>query len=161
MPEEKLRKAKISDAKKIQSLIKYYADRNEMLHRSINDIYENIRDYVVIEDGGEVVACCCLHVCWDDLVEIKSMAVAPERLKNGLGSKLIRFEVEEAKALGTKTIFVLTFQPGFFRKHGFREVDRNSLPKKVWSECIHCVHFPDCGETALVYDLNGERGGNG
>lgn len=149
-----LRKARISDAPGIQALIKYYADRKEMLHRSLNDIYENIRDYVVLEEGGEVIACCCLHVCWEDLVEIKSLAVAPEHAGNGYGSELVRFEVEEAKALGARTIFVLTFQPDYFKKHGFREIDRNSLPKKVWSECVHCVHFPDCGENALIYELN-------
>lgn len=148
-----LRKASIADALKIQALVKHYADRKEMLHRALNDIYEGIRDYVVLEVDGEMVGCCCLHVCWAELVELRSLAVAPEHTGRGYGSMLVNFVLEDARALDAKTVFALTFQPGYFTKHGFKEVERDSLPKKVWSECIHCVHFPDCGEIAMLHEL--------
>lgn len=149
----KLRKARIEDAADIQNLIKYYAKKEEMLPRSINEIYENIRDFSVLEKNGEVVACGGLHVCWNDLAEIKSLAVSPELQGKGYGSKLCKQFIKEARELGVPRVFTLTFRPGFFEKIGFRKVEMNDLPKKVWIECVKCVHFPDCGEEALVFDL--------
>lgn len=149
----KLRKARIDDAVAIQNLIKYYAKKEEMLPRSINEIYENLRDFSVLEKDGAVVACGGLHVCWNDLAEIKSLAVAPELQGKGFGSKLCKQFLKEARELGIPRVFTLTFRPGFFEKLGFTKVEMNDLPKKVWIECVKCVHFPDCGEEALVFDL--------
>lgn len=149
----KLRKALISDAPIIHELVLFYAKREEMLPRAYNEIYENIRDFTVIEKNGKVVACGGLHVCWSDLAEVKSLAVKLEEARKGYGSKLVKFAVKEARALGIKRIFTLTFKEGFFRKMGFSRVDVNDLPKKVWFECVRCVHFPDCDEIAMVMDI--------
>jgi len=148
-----LRKARLEDASRIQKLIKHYAEKHEMLPRSINEIYENIRDFTVIEIDSIVIACGALHVCWDDLAEIKSLAVDPDHIRSGHGSRLVKYAVREAKALGISRLFTLTFQPGFFMKLGFSHVEMNDLPKKVWFECVKCVHFPDCNEEALVREL--------
>jgi len=143
----------VSDAQRIQSLIMYYAKRDEMLPRSINEIYENLRDFTVIEENGEVIACGALHVCWDNLAEVKSLAVDPEHTKLGHGSRLVRYAVRETRKMDISRVFTLTFQDEFFYKLGFRYVDVNELPKKVWFECVKCVHFPDCDEVAMVKDL--------
>lgn len=148
-----MRKAVAEDAHDIQQLIMFYAKRDEMLPRSLNEIYENIRDFSVIEKDGEIVACGALHVCWENLAEVKSLAVYPDYSKNGYGSKLVKKALREAKKLGVNRVFTLTFQAGFFEKLGFYLVDVNDLPKKVWYECIRCVHFPDCDEEALVKDI--------
>lgn len=148
-----LRKARVTDAAQIQNLIKYYSKKEEMLPRSINEIYENLRDFTVLEQDGYVMACGGLHVCWNDLAEIKSLAVAPELQGQGCGSRLVKHFVKEARDLGIPRVFTLTFRPGFFEKQGFVKVEMNDLPKKVWIECVKCVHFPDCGEEALVFDL--------
>lgn len=148
-----LRKAKTTDAKEIQSLVNSFADRGEMLHRSLNELYENVRDYFVIEADGKIIGCCALHVNWGDLGEVKALAVADEAQGQGFGKVLIAACVEEAGSLGLVRLYTLTYKPDFFRKLGFSEIDKAQLPQKVWSECIHCPKFPDCGEIALVYPL--------
>ncbi|MEW6202306.1 MAG: N-acetyltransferase [bacterium] len=153
MSKGKTRKATLKDVKIIYSLVLYYADKKEMLPRSLNEIYENIRDFVVLEADGIVRACSCLHVCWEALAEIKSLAVEEGFTGRGYGRRLIEFELEEARELGATQIFALTFVPKFFEKLGFKVVDKDTLPKKVWSECIRCVHFPNCDEVAVVCDL--------
>ncbi len=148
-----MRKAEMKDATDIQKLVMFYAKREEMLPRSLNEIYENIRDFSVIEKDDRIVACGSLHVCWDNLAEVKSLAVYPKHAKNGYGTMLVGKATREAKKLGITRLFTLTFQAGFFEKLGFYRVDVNDLPKKVWFECVRCVHFPDCDEEALVKDI--------
>ena len=148
-----IRPATVRDAEQIQMLIKHYADKKEMLPRSLNEIYENIRDFAVIEKKGKILACCALHICWKDLAEIKSLAVAPRHTRKGYGYALVRYLLAQAPKLGIPRVFVLTFQPGFFELFGFRRVEMTELPKKVWAECIKCVHFPNCDEKALIIDL--------
>ena len=146
-------KAKIQDVPQIHQLINYFADRDEMLARSLSEIYENIRDYFVIRQGEQVIACAALHVCWSDLAEIKSVAVAEDSQKQGIGAHLIETCLEEAKELGIATVFCLTYHPGFFEKFGLSQVDKMELPRKVWTECYRCPKFPDCDEVALVRNL--------
>ena len=146
-------KAKISDATQIHQLINYFADRGEMLARPLSEIYENIRDYFVIRDGERVIACAALHVNWLDLAEVKSVAVAEDSQRKGIGDRLIAACVEEAKGLGISTVFCLTYKPAFFEKFGFSQVDKMELPHKVWSECYRCPKFPNCDEIALIYHL--------
>ena len=146
-------KAKIQDVPQIHRLINYFADRGEMLPRALSEIYENIRDYFVIRQGEQVIACAALHVCWSDLAEIKSVAVAEDSQKQGIGAHLIETCLEEAKELGIATVFCLTYQPGFFEKFGLSQVDKMELPRKVWTECYRCPKFPDCDEVALVRNL--------
>ena len=148
-----LRKARINDAEAMNKLIKYYADQELMLPRNINSIYQNIRDYVLVEVDGEIKGVGGLHVFWHDLAEIRSLAISPDMAKQGLGRKVVNYFLDEAKEIGLKRVFTLTYQPGFFEKCGFAKVDKEELPQKVWQECIHCVKFPNCDETALFIDL--------
>lgn len=145
-----IRKARINDVKQIQELVNSFAKRNLMLPRSLNELYENLRDFWVYEENRKVSGCCALHISWQDLAEIKSLAVKPNRQKKGIGSQLIKTCIEEAKDLKVKKIFALTFKPNFFKKFGFKRIKNAALPHKIWAECINCAKFPNCKEIALV-----------
>lgn len=147
----KVEKAKISDVPQIHELVNSFADKGQMLPRALSEIYENLRDFFVIRDNEQVVGCVALHIDWADLAEIKSLAVSGDRQAQGLGSLLIEACLNEAKNLGISTVYCLTYKPSFFEKHGFRQVDKMELPRKVWSECYRCPKFPDCDEVALIY----------
>ncbi|HBU69457.1 MAG TPA: N-acetyltransferase [Elusimicrobia bacterium] len=149
----KIRHARIPDVKLIHSLIGFYADRKEMLHRPLNDIYENIQEFMVAEDKNKVVGCCALHVSWEDLAEIKALAVSADYQKKGIGKKLVAQCEKNAKTLGIKKTFALSFKPEFFYKFGYYKIAREKLPHKIWGECVKCPLFPDCGETPLMKDL--------
>ena len=146
-------KARISDVPQMHKLINSFADKGEMLARSLSEIYENMRDYFVVRQGERVIACAALHVSWSDLAEIKSLAVAEDCQQQGIGDQLIEACLREAKELGIPTIFCLTYKPAFFEKCGFSQVDKAELPRKVWGECYRCPKFPDCDEVALIYHL--------
>ena len=148
-----IRKAKIKDIKPIQELINSFARKDIMLARSLNELYENIRDFWVSEEKGRIVGCAALHISWDDLAEIKSLAVAGKCQGKGLGQELVDVCLEEAGNLGAKRVFVLTYNPGYFKKLGFKRVKHESLPHKIWAECINCCKFPDCQEIALLKNL--------
>ena len=148
-----IRKAKVTDIKSIQKLINYYAKRDKMLPRSLNELYENIRDFFVYAEGAKVYGCCALHIDWEDLSEIKSLAVAPAIAGKGIGKKLLEECVKEARDLKIKKIFALTYVPRFFEKFGFKIVNKAKLPHKIWSECIKCVYFPGCKEIAVMKEL--------
>ena len=135
----------------MHQLVNYFADKGEMLARSLSEIYENIRDYFVTKEGERVIACVALHVSWSDLAEIKSLAVAEGSQREGIGAQLVEACLKDAKELGIPTVFCLTYKPGFFEKFGFSQVDKMELPRKVWTECYRCSKFPDCDEVALVY----------
>ena len=150
-----IRKAKISDAKKIHELINYYAKKELMLYRSLNDIYENIRDFSIYEGKKrEVLGACALHIGWEGMGEIRSLAVKQGYTKKGIGKGLVDGIFREASEFGIKSIFVLTYIPDFFKKLGFKEIDKKKLPQKVWTECVNCPKFPDCDETAMIYKRN-------
>jgi amino-acid N-acetyltransferase len=148
-----VRKAVIQDIKQIQSLINYFAKKDIMLPRALNELYDNIRDFWVFEDRHRIIGCCALHVCWQDLAEIKSLAVEKSKQKLGIGKRLVQTCIAEAKDIGAKKIFVLTYQPAFFKNFGFKTTKTAFLPHKVWAECINCPKFPDCQETAMVKSL--------
>lgn len=148
-----IRKAKVPDVKKIQELINFYAEDKEMLPRSLNELYENIQDFFVEEKNGEVVACGALHIIWEDLAEIKSLAVEKNYRGQGLGKKLVQEFFKQAKKLVVKKIFVLTFKPEYFKQFGFKEIPREKLPHKIWGECIRCHLFPDCKEVAMLVKI--------
>ena len=149
-----IRKAKIENAKDIHKLINFYAERDFMLPRSLNEIYENIRDFWICVDNDKVIGCAAIHVVgWNDLGEIKSLAVGADHHKKGFGKKLISSCIDEARKLGIKKAFVLTFIPDFFKKFGFTEVDKKEFPQKIWVECCNCPKFPDCKEVALVREV--------
>lgn len=148
-----IRKAKIVDAHEIQKLVNFFADRDEMLPKSLITIYENIRDFYVAEEDNRIIGCSALHIAWEDLAEIRSLAVDVNIQRSGMGSKLVKACLEEAVDLGVTRVFALTYKPEFFYKLGFTGVDKASLPQKIWSECINCPKFPNCGEEAVVLDL--------
>jgi amino-acid N-acetyltransferase len=151
----RVRRARVNDAGAIQQLITTFAERDEMLHRPLGEIYENIRDFYVAEDAdGRIVGCGGLHVCWSHLAEVKSLAVDEACQGQGHGRRIVEACIEEARELGLRTVFALTYRPEFFARLGFRVVDKATLPHKVWNECIRCPKFPACGEIAVVYDLD-------
>ena len=146
-------KATIKDASQIQKLVNYFAEKDEMLARPLSEIYENIRDYFVVKEGDEVVACGALHVNWADLAEIKSLAIKESWQRKGLGEAIVNACLDEAKELDIPTIFCLTYKPAFFEKCRFTRVDKSQLPQKVWGECYRCHLFPNCDEQALILHL--------
>jgi amino-acid N-acetyltransferase len=148
-----IRKATVEDVKQIQKLVNLYAKREKMLPRSLNELYESIRNFFVYAEGKKVYGCCALNVDWEDLAEIKSLAVAQSRSRRGIGSKLLSECLKDAKKLKVKKVFALTYIPEFFESFGFSVVDKSELPHKIWSECIKCMYFPNCKEIALVRDI--------
>jgi amino-acid N-acetyltransferase len=151
--EYSIEKARISDVPQIHKLVNHFAANGKMLARSLAEIYENIRDYFVIRDKDGVVACVALHISWDDLAEVKSLAVTEEYQKQGVGEKIVEACINEATELGIPTVFCLTYVPDFFAKCGFEMVDKKELPHKIWGECYRCPKFPDCDESALIYHV--------
>lgn len=149
----KIRRALPSDVAQIKALINGYADRGWMLPRSLSDIYEGIRDFWVLEDRSKVVGCVALHVCWENMAEVRSLAVAESHQKKGRGADLVETCLKEAAALGVRKIFTLTFIPAFFARCGFREVGKEALPHKIWQDCLNCPYFPDCKEVAMLKTL--------
>jgi amino-acid N-acetyltransferase len=153
-----IRKARMSDVKTIQNLIAEYAKKGDMLPRSLSDIYENLRDYFVFqEDGGEVVGSAAIHIMWEDLAEVRSLAVRDGSMRRGIGTQLVEACISEAIVLGITRVFALTYKPEFFEKLGFKQVDKAELPHKIWTDCLKCAKFPDCDEVALVADFSGRR----
>jgi amino-acid N-acetyltransferase len=148
------RKAIFKDVETVHKLINDYADKGLMLARSRNVLYETLRDLVIAEEDGEVVGVGSLHLVWDELAEIRAMAVAPRKTKSGVGRTIVEVLTKEAVELGVKTLFTLTYQPGFFSKLGFVEVTKEQLPQKVWKECINCPKFPNCDETAMIKKID-------
>jgi amino-acid N-acetyltransferase len=148
-----IRKARIADAKAIQKLLTEYASQGLMLSSSLAEIYDRIRAYHVAEMGGEVVGVSALKVSWEDLAEVRSLAVSEDAKGHGIGRKLVDACLEEARELGIEKVFALTYQVEFFRKLNFVEIDKALLPQKIWADCINCVKFPDCDETALQIEL--------
>jgi amino-acid N-acetyltransferase len=148
-----IRKAKISDVKDIQKLLTSYASRGEMLSRSLSELYDSLRDFYIFEEEGRVIGTSALHIVWEDLAEVRSVAVAEDAGRRGIGSQVVGACLEEARLLGLKRLFCLTYKPEFFAKFGFVVVDKSELPHKVWGDCIKCVKFPDCDEIAMILDL--------
>ena len=146
-------KARIVDVPQIHKLINRFGSQGLMLPRPLSEIYENLRDFVVVKDGDEIVGCGALHICWEDLLEVKSVAVAEGKQGQGIGAAVVEACVEEAKNLDAAEIFVLTYEPEFFGRFGFVEVDLMALPRKVWGECQRCPKYPDCDEIAMILQL--------
>ncbi|WP_051553511.1 N-acetyltransferase [Desulfobulbus elongatus] len=146
----RIRPARMGDVRAIHALLTTFANKGLMLPRSISSLYDHLRDFIVYEEDGTVYGICALHICWDDLAEIRSLAVAEERQKRGIGALLVESCLDEARSLSIDRVFVLTYQAPFFRKFGFVDRDKQDLPHKIWSDCIHCAKFPDCDEDALI-----------
>ncbi len=150
-----LKKATIADVKEIHSILSLYAQKGLLLGRSMSDLYDQIRDFIVARNSRDsmIIGTCSLHICWEDVAEIRSLAVKDDYKHQGFGKKLVKACIDEAKDLGIKKVFVLTYVPDFFKLLGFQLVDKSVLPHKVWGDCVKCVKFPDCDEEALLLDL--------
>ena len=149
----KVEKAKISEVPGIHKLVNNFAGRGEMLARPLSEIYENIRDFVVVRKGKRIIGCAALHVMWSDLAEIKSVAVDETFQRQGFGKKLVTACLKDAEELGITTVFCLTYKPKFFEKFGLKEAEKMSLPQKIWTECYRCSKFPNCDETAMTIQI--------
>jgi len=147
-----IRKARSVDGPPIQKLLGYFAERGELLPRTLNEVYRNLRDFFVCEVRGEVVGVCALSLYWEDLAEIRSLAVYEAYGGQGLGKALVSACLDEAAALGVSRVFALTYRPGFFERLGFRTLDKRELPQKIWKDCIRCAKFTCCDEVALIRD---------
>lgn len=146
----RIRPARMGDVRAIHALLTTFAVKGLMLPRSISSLYDHLRDFVVYEEEGVILGICALHISWDNLAEIRSLAVAEARQKCGIGALLVESCLDEARSLEIKNVFVLTYQAAFFRKFGFIDRDKQDLPHKIWSDCLHCSKFPDCDEDALI-----------
>jgi amino-acid N-acetyltransferase len=156
-----VRKAEISDAQAIHDLVNLYAQRGDMLPRTMGEVYENLRDFFVAREpepgdraSGDFLGCVALHIVWSDLAEVKSLAVPEQAQSRGLGSRLVDAAVAEAGKIGLERVFALTYRPAFFERLGFVQADVMTLPRKVWNECYRCPKFPSCNEIALVRELH-------
>ncbi|MEM4267200.1 MAG: N-acetyltransferase [Candidatus Woesearchaeota archaeon] len=149
----RLQRATIKDAKKIKWLIDVHASRQLLLPRSLHDIFENLRDFYIVRKNGDVVGCCSLHIVWDDLAEVRSLAIDSKYQAKGIGTALVKKCLADAKKLGIQKVFCLTYVPLFFSKLGFKEVPKSELPQKVWGDCIKCSKFPDCNEVPMMIML--------
>lgn len=148
-----IRKATMADVPAIHRLIHLYAQQGLMLRRPLMLLYEQVRDFAVAVEGDRVVGCGGLHILWHDLAEIRSLAVDPECQGKGVGRQMVEFLVAEAAALGIRRVFALTYQQAFFAKCGFRVVKKETLPQKVWKECVYCDKFHACDEIAMIREL--------
>lgn len=149
-----IRKAIIGDVGRIQSLVNHYASKETMLGLSLSEIYDQIRDFTVAEGPRRsLIGVCALHVIWEDLAEIRSLAVDPKIRRRGVGRSLVERCLEEARGLQIPKVFALTYQAEFFRRIGFERVDKAELPHKVWRDCLKCSKFPHCDETAVLKTL--------
>lgn len=148
-----IRPATIHDVPRIQEIINSHAELGKMLFKSYAQLYEDLRDFGVYEVDGDVVGCVALTIIWADLAEIRSLAVDDRHRGKGVGKGLVQWTVEEARRLGIRRLFALTYEQGFFGKLEFEVVTKDSLPLKVWSDCVRCPKRDGCDEIAVVRTL--------
>ncbi|MBI5588501.1 MAG: N-acetyltransferase [Deltaproteobacteria bacterium] len=148
-----VRKAVLSDVEAIHSIIEAFSMKGVMLKRPVSEILDMIRDFFVYEDNGVIVGICALHICSDDMGEIRSLAVREKFTRKGIGRQLVAACLEEAATLGLKKVFALTYRTEFFKKLGFRLINKDVLPHKIWGDCIRCIKFPNCDENAVITEV--------
>lgn len=148
-----IRKALIPDVKNIHRLLLDYARDGLLLSRSLAELYESLRDFYVFEVDGRVIGTAALNICWEDLAEVRSLAVHPDFNGRGVGRELVQSCLEEARRLGIRRVFALTYKQVFFEKLGFAVIEKSQLPHKIWGDCMKCAKFPDCDEIALSIEL--------
>jgi amino-acid N-acetyltransferase len=150
-----IRKATIKDVKAIHVLLQEYGKKEELLARPLSELYDHLRDFCVYVDdkNHDMIGCCALQFCWEDLAEIRSLAVHPDHLGKNIGTELAKTVLTEAKSFNVKKIFTLTYKPDFFKPFGFVEIERSELPLKIWGDCMICVKFPDCDEIAMMKEF--------
>jgi amino-acid N-acetyltransferase len=145
----------VGDVPAICDLIRTFADRKLMIRRSLGELYESIREFqVAVDEQGQIVGCAALHVFWEDLAELKCLAVAESAQGLGLGRRLVDACWDAARELEIATVFTLTYVPEFFERCGYHRIEKSELPHKIWNECVRCPLFPSCHETALVRSIH-------
>lgn len=144
----------MDDAVAIGEIVNYHAERGRMLHRSLEAIYERLRNFLIADLDGEVLGCVAVEIAWADLAEVKSLAVAPHATGRGIGKALVRAAIADARKLGVRRLFALTYVEAFFARHGFERIDRKQLPSKVWTDCVYCPKRHVCDEIAVLLDFN-------
>jgi amino-acid N-acetyltransferase len=146
-----IRPARVGDVPAIQELIRTFADRKLMIRRSPGELYESIREFfVAVDDGGRVIGCAALHVFWEDLAELKCLAVSESAQGQGVGRRLVEACWASAADLEIRSVFTLTYVANFFERCGFHQIEKAELPHKIWNECVRCPLFPNCTEIALI-----------
>ncbi len=150
-----VRKAGITDVETMHRLINSYASQGVMLPKTLLQLYENLRDYTVATDPSltGLAGCGALHIYWENLAEIRALAVSPDVPRRGVGSMLVRALTGEARSLGIGRVFLFTYVPEFFARFGFTKTEHSSMPLKVFNECFQCPKFNMCDEIAMVMDL--------
>lgn len=147
-------KAMVGDVPEVHHLLEGEAAGERILSRSLSELYDTLRDFFIARNSaGDLIGVGAIHVCWEELAEIRSLVVKEPYRRRGIGRALVNACLAEAPKLGIKRVFVLTYETGFFRKFGFSEVEKSVLPHKIWSDCLKCVKFPDCDETAMILEL--------
>ena len=150
-----IRPATITDVPRIQEIINSHAELGRMLFKSLAQLFEDLRDFAVYEDeDGRVVGCAAVTIIWADLAEVRSLAVDEACRGRGIGRALVEWCVEEARRLRIRKLMSLTYEQGFFEKLGFEVVQKESLPLKVWSDCVRCPKRDGCDEIAMVRTLH-------
>jgi amino-acid N-acetyltransferase len=148
-----IRKAHIKEVGQIHRILGNYAGQGLLLPRSLSEIYDHLRDYFIMEDPmkkGEIIAVCALGICWEDLAEIRSLAVLEEHRGKDYGTLMVSRCLEEAEEMCVTKVFTLTYATDFFSKTGFKQVEKSALPHKIWADCFKCPKFPDCDEVAMI-----------
>ncbi|MHC5541766.1 N-acetyltransferase [Singulisphaera rosea] len=146
-----IRPARVGDVPVIQELIRTFADRKLMIRRSLGELYESIREFLVVtDDDGQIIGCVALHVFWEDLAELKCLAVATHAQGRGVGRMLVDACWEAARQLEIRSVFTLTYVADFFEKCDYHRIEKADLPHKIWNECVRCPLFPNCNEIALI-----------
>jgi amino-acid N-acetyltransferase len=149
-----IRRARVVDVPGIADLVGRFAGRGEVLPRSEADVYQTVREWVVAEQAGRIIGCGGLVILWADLAEIRSLVVDPAYQGQGIGRQLVHLLLSQAVELDIPEVIALTRKPGFFRALGFYIVPRESLPRKIWKDCVTCTKFVGCDEVAVVREVD-------
>ncbi len=151
VPRLNIRPARVGDVPAIYELIRTFADRKVMIRRSMGELYESIREFLVaVNDENRVIGCVALHVFWEDLAELKCLAVAEDAQGEGVGRQLVDACWAAALELELDSVFALTYAVRFFESSGYHQIDKAELPHKIWNECVRCPLIPNCQEVALI-----------
>lgn len=148
-----VRRARMNDARAIHDIIEPFALTGEMLPRSMTQIYEQLRDFLVFDDGRQILGVVALHFSWEGLAELRSLAVKQEASRQGIGARLVEACLDEARSFDIKRVFTLTYRPTFFARFGFVEVSKEIFPQKIWKDCLHCRYYSDCKEIAMQFEV--------
>lgn len=145
-----IRRARLTDVPQMMHLLNDYARQMEILVRAENEVYQTIREWVVVVDeDGKIAGMGALSILWGDLAEVRSLVVDPARHSRGIGRQIVTLLLEDARQLNIPLVFALTRKPGFFLKLGFELTQKEHLPRKVMKDCVFCPKFQSCDEVAV------------